>query len=265
MPEDFAPALGRFHAVEPLTLLSVVLPVRNEGPNILPLVAEIHQALAGQSYEIVYVDDGSRDDTGSRLAEAAAIPGAPLRWLRHRVSCGQSAAILIGVRVATGVWIATLDGDGQNDPADIPALLKRAVATEGRGANTRAHRRRALPTTGQLNEAACVPRCQRASWASSAGRRGGHRLRVEAVSPRGLPRAAAFRSHAPLLTGAVPARRRRQVVTIPVNHRPRTRGRSNYGTLDRLWVGVFDLVGVWWLQRRWSRPEAQQPAGEIGV
>ena len=133
MPEDFAPALGRFHAVEPLTLLSVVVPVRNEGPNILPLVAEIHQALAGQSYEIVYVDDGSRDDTGSRLAEAAAIPGAPLRWLRHRVSCGQSAAILIGVRVATGVWIATLDGDGQNDPADIPALLERAVATEGAG------------------------------------------------------------------------------------------------------------------------------------
>ena len=56
-----------------------------------------------------------------------------------------------------------------------------------------------------------------------------------------------------------------QVVTVPVNHRPRTRGRSNYGTLDRLWVGVFDLVGVWWLQRRWSRPEVEQPAGEIGV
>lgn len=89
--------------------------------------------MAGQSYEIVYVDDGSRDDTGSRLAEAAAIPGAPLRWLRHRVSCGQSAAILIGVRVATGVWIATLDGDGQNDPAEVPALLERAVATEGAG------------------------------------------------------------------------------------------------------------------------------------
>jgi dolichol-phosphate mannosyltransferase len=115
----------------PAPVLSVVVPVRNEGPNIAPLIAEIEAALAGVAYEIVYVDDGSTDDTAAQLA--ALRDTAPLVVRRHRASCGQSAAIGTGVRAARGVWIATLDGDGQNDPADIPALFARAQAAAGAG------------------------------------------------------------------------------------------------------------------------------------
>ncbi|MFM7691739.1 MAG: glycosyltransferase, partial [Alphaproteobacteria bacterium] len=113
-------------------LISVVVPVRNEAPNIAPLIAEIRAALAGVVHEIVYVDDGSTDATPQELAAARAA-GAPLRVLRHRASCGQSAAVITGVKAARGEWIATLDGDGQNDPADIPRLLARAQAEAVKG------------------------------------------------------------------------------------------------------------------------------------
>ena len=114
-------------------LVSVVVPVRNEAENIAPLVAEITAALAGLQFEIVYVDDGSTDGTASELraAEALVPSGSALRRFRHRQSCGQSAAVSTGVRAARGRWIATLDGDGQNDPADIPRLLSRAQAEGG--------------------------------------------------------------------------------------------------------------------------------------
>jgi dolichol-phosphate mannosyltransferase len=119
-------------------LISVVVPVRDEGPNIAPLIAEIRAALAHVAHEIVYVDDASLDDTPQRLREAGVV------WRRHATGCGQSAAIVTGVRAARGLWIATLDGDGQNDPADIPTLLMRAQAERGPGplliAGHRAHR-----------------------------------------------------------------------------------------------------------------------------
>src|SRR5215470_6156860 len=102
--------------------LSVVIPVRNEAPNIAPLVAEIRAALEGRlAYEIVYVDDGSSDGTAAEIA-ALAKDFPALRIVRHAKSCGQSTAVRSGVKVARAPWIATLDGDGQNDPADIPRL-----------------------------------------------------------------------------------------------------------------------------------------------
>ena len=134
------PAVPAPDAGAPL-LLSVVIPVRNEAPNIAPLVAEIEAALGAVPHVIVYVDDGSTDDTLDAL-RAARAAGAPLRALRHRASCGQSAAIITGVKAARGRWIATLDGDGQNDPADIPRLLARAEAeaSEGRRTMVAGHR-----------------------------------------------------------------------------------------------------------------------------
>src|ERR1700749_3431394 len=104
--------------------LSVVIPVRDEAANVAPLVAELRAALDGMlEYEIVYVDDGSEDGTAAEVARLQA--QAPhLRLLRHTRSCGQSAAIRSGVKAARAGWIATLDGDGQNDPADIPKLWR---------------------------------------------------------------------------------------------------------------------------------------------
>ena len=104
--------------------LSIVVPVRNEAENVLPLIAEIHAALDGPTrFEVIYVDDGSGDATPQRLAEALA-RYPRLRVLVHRERYGQSAALHTGFRAARGEWIATLDGDGQNDPADIPRLLE---------------------------------------------------------------------------------------------------------------------------------------------
>ena len=115
---------------DPPPLLSIVVPVRNEGANIRPLIEEIAAALRGVDHEIVYVDDGSTDDTPARLRDARGAFPDVLVVRRHRASCGQSAAVVTGIRAARGTFVATLDGDGQNDPADIPALLARAQAAD---------------------------------------------------------------------------------------------------------------------------------------
>ncbi len=237
---------------QPPYTLSVVVPVRNEGPNIARLIAEIEAALAAIPHEIVYVDDGSTDDTPQRLAEARST--APLVVLRHRTSCGQSAAVVTGVRAASGTWIATLDGDGQNDPADIPALLAHARAATG------------LMLTAGHRVTRRDTRAKRVASRLANGIRA--RLLGDATPDTGcglkLFRRDAFLAlpHFDHMHRYLPAlfiRAGGSVESVPVNHRPRTRGVSNYGTLDRLWVGIFDLAGMYWLQRRGSRPVIETP------
>ena len=192
--------------------LSIVIPVRNEAANIAPLVAEIRAALDGvdADYEIVYVDDGSSDGTAAEIMRLA-VDRPRLRLLRHARSCGQSAAIRTGVKAARAPWIATLDGDGQNDPADIPALWR----SPGR-------RRRDPPllvaghraeAARQLVEARCLADRQRGARARLLQRRHArHRLRPEAVPARALSRSAVFRPHAPVSAGAGAARGRNRAL-----------------------------------------------------
>ncbi len=235
----------------PEPLVSVVIPARNEGPNILPLVAEIEAALDGTPHEIIFVDDGSTDDTPARLREAAA--AAPLRFLRHRAACGQSAAIVTGVKAARGAWIATLDGDGQNDPADIPRLLRRAQAL---GTAMVAGHRVTRRDTAVKRVSSRLANRVRAWLLGDATPDTGCGLKV---FPRALFLGFPHFDHMHRYLPALAIRAGAPVVSEPVNHRPRIRGASNYGTLDRLLVSFLDLVGVAWLQRRGKRPEVEAP------
>jgi dolichol-phosphate mannosyltransferase len=229
-------------------LVSVVVPVRNEAPNIAPLVAEIGAALAGVAHEIIYVDDGSDDDSAKAVQAASASARLILR--RHRQSCGQSAAIVTGVRAATGVWIATLDGDGQNDPADIPALLARAQSEAGL-ILVAGHRTRRQDNAVKRLTSRFANRL-RAALLGDATPDTGCGLKI--ISRAAFLELPAF-DHMHRFLPALVIRAGGRVISMPVNHRPRLRGVSKYGTIDRALVGIVDLAGVAWLQRRWKRPE----------
>src|SRR5438067_1465425 len=232
--------------------LSVVIPVKNEAGNIAPLVAETTAALDGfVDYEIVYVDDGSGDATAAEIRHLQQ-SHPRLRLVRHARSCGQSAAIRSGVKAAHGVWIATLDGDGQNDPSDIPLLWQIAQ-------DAPAHP--PLLIAGQRTRRQDSWSKRRASRIANAVRRG---LLHDDTPDTGcglkLFRRALFLDlpyfdHMHRFLPALVLREGGVVRSVPVNHRPRQRGVSNYGVLDRLGVGITDLLGVLWLRRRAARPQ----------
>jgi len=283
-PAAAAPSPRAGDADFPVPAISVVVPMRNEGPNVAALLAEIAAALRGVPHESVCIDDGSADDTAARLLEAAAAapPGARVRLLRHERSCGQSAAIVSGVRAARASWIATLDGDGQNDPADIPRLWARARAENAAGAAPATAANAAL---GAASAPIPVPalvsgwRTQRRdSWIKRRSSRVANAVRSRLlgdstpdtgcglkVFPRALFLELPAFDHMHRFLPALVIRAGGRVVSEPVNHRPRLRGASNYGTLDRLAVGLVDLVGVAWLQRRWRRPRVAEAAVPVAA
>lgn len=236
-------------------LLTVVVPVRNEAANIRPLIEEITSALPHVAHEIVYVDDGSTDATLAEL-QAMQLELPTLTVRRHRASCGQSAAIVTGVKAAAGLWIATLDGDGQNDPADIPALLAQAEADDGTSPVLFAGHRTTRRDTRIKRISSRVANRVRSTLLGDATPDTGCGLK--------LFRRAVFLElphfdHMHRFLPALFIRAGGRVRSVPVNHRPRLRGQSKYGTLDRLAVGIVDLAGVAWLQRRWRRPEIDMP------
>ncbi len=235
--------------------LSVVVPVKNEAGNIAPLVAEIAAACAPlHPFEIIYVDDGSTDATPAALSDVQS-RHPELRVLRHRASCGQSAAVRTGVLAARGALVATLDGDGQNDPAFIPALAAALIAA-GPGAGL-AQGQRVGRKDGRLKTIQSrIANGVRGRILRDATRDTGCGLKVfrRAVYLR-LPYFDALHRFMPALV----AREGFSVVHGDVVDRPRFTGRSNYGLFDRLWVGILDLAGVWWLIRRRRRvPEVEQ-------
>jgi dolichol-phosphate mannosyltransferase len=237
--------------------LSVVVPVKNEADNILPLIAEIRAALGdGPAYEILYVDDGSTDDTLARLADAHLIT-PELRVLCHVASCGQSAALRTGVIGARGRLIATLDGDGQNDPADVPNLIAKFHQLEAdRGGG---------PEVGMVAGQRLKRRDSAVKrWSSKIANRVRSGMLGDDTPDTGcglklFSRDAFLRlPYFDHIHRFLPALMRREGYAIglePVNHRHRLHGRSKYGINNRLWVGIVDLFGVFWLQRRMRRPQ----------
>ena len=230
--------------------VSVVVPVRNEAGNIAPLGGEIARALEGQwAFEVVYVDDGSTDATHAELKRLMA-QYSWLRRVRHKRSCGQSAAVRSGVIAARGAMVATIDGDGQNDPAFIPAMLRALEAGSPRVALIAGQR------VGRKASGFKKLQSRIANGVRNAVLRDGTR-----DTGCGLK---AFRRDVfltlPYFDGLhrfLPALVRREgfdIGYVDVVDRPRGTGVSNYGLCDRLWVGILDLVGVWWLIRRRKRP-----------
>jgi dolichol-phosphate mannosyltransferase len=245
--------------------LSIVIPVRDEAANIAPLVAEILSELHGLTcYEIIFVDDGSIDGTAAEILRLAAeLPH--LRLLRHLRSCGQSAALLSGIKAAGGVWIATLDGDGQNDPADVPRLWHLARAAPAKPPLLVAGQREKRHDNWSKRIASRVANTVRSRFLGDATPDTGCGLKL-------FPRALFFDlpafDHMHRFLPALVLRAGGTVRSVPVNHRPRRRGASKYGLFDRFGVGIVDLFGVWWLQHRAIRPHLmgeETPVVEPGV
>ena len=247
----------------PVPDLSVVIPAHNESGNILSLLDEVEAALGGRvPYEVLVVDDGSSDGMDRLLAEAAAKRPA-LRPLRHRRQSGQSAAIATGGRAARAPWIATLDGDGQNDPADIPALWQRLQTGAGEGG------------AGEgLGMIAGHRANRRDTWVRRASSRIANRVRARLLSDATPDTGCGLKlfsrqlfldmphfDHMHRYLPALALRQGAKVVSVVVNHRPRGQGRSHYGINNRLWVGIVDLCGVMWLNRRIRLPGGADPLG----
>lgn len=225
-------------------VLSVVVPVYNESGNVRPLAEEIAAALrpAGLAFEVIFVNDASTDDTGDRLAglEAEGL----LRQVSHRVNAGQSAAICTGFQAAHGEWVGTLDGDGQNDPSDLPGMHARAIAA-GVDCVTGVRARR------------------RDVWLKRVSSRvaNGFRNRItgDRVTDSGcgirVVRRAALRE-IPVFNGThrfLPTLLRAQGFSVEeyvVNHRARVSGVSKYGMHNRLWRGLRDCFGIRWYLKR---------------
>lgn len=229
--------------------LSVVVPVHNEAENLKPLLDEIVQAVEGLcEYEIVYVDDGSTDGTLARLAELRQAAFPRLRVLHHKKGCGQSTALLTGIRAANGKAVATLDGDGQNDPADIPRLLQ--ALGELQKQNPRgmvAGHRKQRKDTGWRRFSSRVANTVRGGLLRDHTPDTGCGLKVFS---RALFLELPYFDHMHRFLPALAQRAGGAVISVEVNHRPRLAGVSKYGTWQRLWVGIIDLFGVMWLQRR---------------
>ena len=234
-------------------VLSIVVPVLNEADNVAPLIAEIRRAVGDLgAYEILFVDDGSTDETVERI-RAEMTPG-DLRLVRHKARCGQSTALLTGVQAARGVFITTLDGDGQNDPADIPLLWQ--AAQNHINATTQPF----LVCGYRVN--------RRDTWMKRRSSRIANAIRRWALNDDTRDTGCSLKlyrrdlflrlphfDHNHRFLCALAIRAGGVILSVPVNHRPRLSGVSKYGFWDRLWVGIDDLWGVAWLMRRMRRPE----------
>lgn len=239
--------------------LSVVVPVFNEAENIRPLIEEITAALdaspATQPYEIIYVNDGSTDNSLAELrAMQTRVP--QLRVLNHAQSCGQSTAIHSGVSAARAEWIATLDGDGQNVPADIPGLFARAI---GASAEENLHMVAGWRTR------------RKDSWLKRVSSKIANAVRSRMLKDNTPDTGCGLKvfrrktflqmpyfDHMHRYLPALVKRAGGRSVSVPVQHRPRERGVSKYGFHNRLWVGIVDLFGVNWLLRRAKLPQVSE-------
>lgn len=239
------------------TPISIVIPMYNEVDNVEPFVSEIHNSLKDQiaDYEIIAVDDGSTDGTDIALKMLAqTIP--TLHPLYHDGNFGQSAATVSGIRAAQYPWIVTMDGDAQNDPHDIPLLLEQLEQHQ--------HHYPTLLIAGNRKK-------RNDNWVRKLSSRIGNGVRHAILKDDCMDTGCSLKlfsrdvflrmPHFNHLHRFIPSLIKRcggHIINVPVNHRPRTRGQSKYGIMNRLWVGIVDLFGVRWLMKRPCLPKLRQ-------
>ena len=232
-----------------MVALSIVVPVMNEAENVTPLAREIAAAAKNEDAEIIFVDDGSTDGTAQILKGLKAdIP--QMRVLQHARNSGQSRGVRTGVLAARGDIVATLDGDGQNDPADLPkllAVLRSAPAAErvGMVAGVRAQRNDASSRRLASSFANGLRRRMLNDRATDSG------SGIKAFR-RDVFLALPYFDHMHRFMAALVLREGYDVRFVEVNHRPRTAGKSKYTNLHRALVGISDMFGVRWLQKRFG-------------
>lgn len=235
--------------------LSVVIPVYNEADNVETLFQEIMDSLAktAHTYEIVFVDDGSQDRTLERLQELKKLHPEHLIVVAHRKNFGQSAGLISGAKAARNSWIVTLDGDGQNDPADIALLFNELQKAKKNTVIFGNRRQRNDSTIRKLS--------------SRIGNGVRQWLLKDNCSDTGcslklFPRDVFLElprfDHMHRFLPALFKRAGFEIINVPVNHRPRLHGVSKYGIKNRLWTGIVDLTGVLWLLHRPCQPEVKQ-------
>lgn len=229
--------------------VSVLIPAKNESGNLLPLLEEVRVALANETFEVIVVDDGSTDATASELRTLQNNGYSQLRVLSHARSLGQSTSIYHAAEVARGHWLATLDGDGQNDPADLPKMLDLVRGSEGKpeGVKLVAGHRVNRRDTASKRWASRFANNLRASLLKDQTPDTGCGIKlIEREAFLRLP----YFDHMHRFIPALIRRHNGRMLIQPVNHRERGAGVSNYGNFDRALVGIVDLFGVWWLIKR---------------
>ena len=225
--------------------VSVVVPAKDEADNLAFLIGEIETALGDRSFEVIVVNDGSSDGTDKLLRDMAS-ERPWLRSARHASACGQSASVRTGLLMARGDVVVTIDGDGQNDPAYIPDLLKAlddAPAEVGLAAGQRVGRK----DTAFKRLASRIANKVRGAILRDGTRDSGCGLK--AVKRDVFLRLPYFDSWHRFIPALV-IREGARIVHVDVVDRPRRHGSSKYGIWDRFWVGLWDLAGVWWLRKR---------------
>ncbi|MCH1926014.1 glycosyltransferase family 2 protein [Shewanella sp. C32] len=236
-------------------MISVVIPAKDEAGNIGPLITEIFQALNTLTpFEVIVVDDGSSDGTAAEVVDTANALGCQAKVVIHKQSTGQSTAVWTGVRQAAGEWVVTLDADGQNDPADIPAMLdvaKHINATDFCVAGYRKHRKDTAWKRFQSRIANNIRNAMLHDGVPDTGC--GLKL-----FPRETFIKMPYFNHMHRYIPALVKRMGGEVHISEVNHRDRQIGVSKYTAWNRAWVGIVDILGVMWLIRRAKIAEIKQ-------
>ncbi len=233
--------------------ISIIVPVRDEAGNIAPLIAELDAAFQGRAIEVIYINDASTDATAAELTAATTKKYPFLRVITHQHHLGQSAALRSGILTARGALIATLDGDGQNLPADL-LMLEKIWHQE--------------KTKGNVFVMIAGHRTQRRDiWSKRVASKCAKHLRLWLLGDRHPDSGCAIKifdralflrlpyfDHIHRFLPILAQREGAAVLAVAVGHRPRGAGKSKYRILDRAWVGILDIVGVWWLMRRPPKP-----------